>query len=251
MPIPVSDPVYTDVPTLAEQLNDKPLANFDAHAQEADFGHLLETVPAYLAQYNLTVATPAAQANNGGPVVQPTSPNQLSTLSAIQLPPQAKAAYILRASVRAGTATVPAASELTVESYGTTPSTQQIAIAPNGDIVVLAADAWTDLDVLVACFRLKQVVLTLPVVTNVATLPTGLGVQYLEQVNALVGTSTGYKVILVPGSGSPSAGQARLNLAKGTVTFASGDAVTQAQIWLGCAPTTKAFEALTSAATTP
>ncbi len=44
------------------------------------------------------------------------------------------------------------------------------------------------------------------------------------------GTSVGKKIILAPGAGAPAAGQARLNIAKTTVTFAVADAVTRARV---------------------
>jgi len=47
---------------------------------------------------------------------------------------------------------------------------------------------------------------------------------------AVAAGATGRKVVLVPGSGAPAAGQARLNLAKTTVTFAGADAVTSATV---------------------
>jgi hypothetical protein len=73
------------------------------------------------------------------------------------------------------------------------------------------------------------------VAANVLTLPaslTGRGVILLADANATAGTTLGKKIILVPGAGAPAAGQARLNLAKGTVTFAVADAVTAATVTL-------------------
>ena len=69
---------------------------------------------------------------------------QLGTLQSFGCPAKgAPAASILRARAWRGT-TTPA--ELTVEPYGTTPASGQIAVAPNGDLVVLASDAWLDVD---------------------------------------------------------------------------------------------------------
>jgi hypothetical protein len=263
MPIAIVDPVYTDAPTLAEQLTDAPLKNWDAHFQEADGGHLLESVPAFLTQYNMTLGpTAIAQFLTGGqnpstsgPYVQNTGicPQQLSTLATIVMPPEAKASYILRAQARVGTGTVPTAGELAVEAYGATPTTGQIAVAPNGDIVLLGSDAWTDLDVLVVCLRSKYVVLTLPVIaaTGVCALPAGLGVQYLQSATVLAGTTLGAKIVLVPATAAPATGKAQLDLAKANVRFATADAVTQAQIVLSVASALKSFEALSSIGTTP
>lgn len=153
----------------------------------------------------------------------------LATLLALVLPDDAKGLSIFRATARAGTVT----GELTPVAYGVTPTTGQIAVAPNGDIVTLAADAITDLD----CFYLPEKYdlyeLTLPVATHVATIPaafTAKGVSLLLEAIALAGTATGKKIILAPGAGAPAAGQARLNVAKSTVTFAAADAVTSCTI---------------------
>lgn len=157
----------------------------------------------------------------------------LATLHALQLPGNARASSILRATVRAGGVT----GELTPQAYGATPATTQISVAPNGDIVVLAADAITDMDVVYTAERGEVMTVTFPVISNVITLPTGAvwfanGVVALLAANALVGTTTGQKIVLVPGAGAPAAGQARLNIAKGTITFAAADAVTRASVTL-------------------
>lgn len=160
-----------------------------------------------------------------------TSPNNLATLDAIELPASGKAHTIFRATVRAGGVT----GELTPVAYGTTPAAGQIAVAPNGDIVVLAADAITDLDVVYMPERGDVIESVFPVSANVITLPTSItdrGVVLLADVEALEGTATGRKIVLVPGAGAPAAGQARLNIAKSTVTFAGADAVTRARVTL-------------------
>lgn len=159
----------------------------------------------------------------------------LGTLHALQLGERSRAITVSRAVVRAGGVT----GELTPAAFGATPTTGQIAVAPNGDIVVLASDAITDMDVWYLPNR-GDVVGTddkpsyFPVVSNVLTLPTTgywtRGVDTLLEVEAITGTSTGKKIVLVPGAGAPSAGQARLNLAKTTITFASADAVTRARV---------------------
>lgn len=154
----------------------------------------------------------------------------LATLLSLVLPDDAKGLNILRAYARAGTGTL---GELAVQTYGTTPAAGQIAVAPNGDIVTLAADAYTDIDVVYQPDKYDIAEVTLPVATHVLTLPTQLtarGAILLLDATATVGTSTGRKIILVPGAGAPAAGQARLNLAKTTVTFAAADAVTQATV---------------------
>lgn len=156
---------------------------------------------------------------------------QLNTLQAFVLPDDAKARVISRAYARAGGVTL---GELAVQTYGTTPTTGQIAVAPNGDIVVLASDAWTSVDIVYAPEKCDPVEIVVPVASNVATLPaqvTTPGVVMLCEAEVLAGTSLGAKIVLVPGS-SPSAGQCRLNLAKTQVAFNSGDAVTSVRLKL-------------------
>lgn len=164
------------------------------------------------------------------------SSNVLATLLALSLNDDAKASTILRAYARTATA---GTGELTVVAFGTTPTTGQIAVAPNGDIVTLAADAITSLDVLYQPEKGDVYEQEVDVATNVLTIPTQFtsnvpgvagGVILLHEAVATVGTATGNKIILVPGAGAPAAGQARLNLAKTTVTFAGADAVTRARI---------------------
>lgn len=168
------------------------------------------------------------------------SPYNLATLGTIVLPNEAKAASIVRATAIAGTA---AAGELAAQAFGATPATTQIAVAPNGDLVFLLTDAYTAVDVTYIPERGFSVETFFPVVSNVLTLPNsvvggGKGVALLTEAEAVSGTSTGKKIILVPGSGAPSAGQCRLNLAKTTVTFATADAVTRARVKLLCVETT-------------
>lgn len=160
-----------------------------------------------------------------------TNPENLATLDALDLPNSGKASAILRATVRAGGVT----GELTPVAYGTTPATTEIAVGPNGDIVTLATDAITDLDVVYAPERGDVIDTVFPVVSDVLTLPTSIatrGVVLLAYAEALEGTTTGRKIILVPGAGAPAAGQARLDVAKATVTFAAADAVTRARVKL-------------------
>lgn len=160
------------------------------------------------------------------------SPYNLATLGSLVLPDEAKASSIIRATAIAGTA---AAGELTIVGFGATPATTQIAVAPNGDIVGLLADAYTSVDITYIPERGFSVQSFFPVVTNVLTLPTGWtgtghGVALVTEVEAITATATGKKIILVPGAGAPVAGQCRLNLAKGTITFAGADAVTRARV---------------------
>lgn len=165
------------------------------------------------------------------------SPYQLATLEALTLPDDAKASTIDRAYSRAGGVT----GELTVVAYGVTPATGEIAVAPNGDVVVLAADAITSLDVTYQPEKQDIYEAELEVAANVLTIPapfTDQGVINLLEAEATTGTATGKKIVLVPGGGAPAAGQARLNVAKTTVTFAVADAVTKARVKFSTVPAT-------------
>lgn len=171
-------------------------------------------------------------------------PSSLATLGILKLPDNGKANTIHRAYARAGGV---ALGELTVAAPSATPTTTQIAITPSGDIACLLSDAYTSVDIVFTPERGDTNSLdktgevnssngnVFPVVTNVITLPAALtarGVILLAEAEALTGTATGKKIVLAPGAGAPAAGQARLNLAKTTVTFAVADAVTRARVKL-------------------
>lgn len=156
----------------------------------------------------------------------------LSTLDCLVLPNHAKAHSLLRGTVRAGTG---GTGEYTGQAYGTTPTTTQFGIAPNGDIVFLATDVVTDVDVSYIPERGDVIETVFPVVSNAIVFPTALtarGVVLLAECEALEGTATGKKVVLVPG-GAPAAGQCSLtSVTKAGVTFAAADAVTRARVVL-------------------
>lgn len=152
------------------------------------------------------------------------------TVQVVVLPDWFKAAAIHRATSRAGTVT----GELTAQAYGATPATTQIAVAPNGDIQVLATDAITDLDLVYVPERLEvvELVVTTGQTYTIPTEYTSRGVVLLQEAEGLAG-SAGKKNILVPGTVG-AAGTAKLNIAKSQVLF--GDAgITKARIKLGIA----------------
>lgn len=153
-----------------------------------------------------------------------TNPEDLATLDSIVLPDNAKAAFILRAYGRTGTA---GTGEMTVAARHAVPTTGQVAISPAGNLVFLPADILLDVDVEYLAER-GDVFETadLPVVSDVLTLPTALttkGVLVLLEANVKVGGVTGRKIILTPG-GTPATGQAALDVAKTQVDFFAGDA---------------------------
>lgn len=162
------------------------------------------------------------------PEVSPYAPG--ATVETIVLADQGRATGILRAYSRAGTVTGP----LTAVAPGTTPATGEISIQPDGNLMVLAADAITSLDVTYAPERGDIDVLdNWPVVSDAIALPariTNKGVVLLLEAEALEGTLTGKLSVLAPSGSAAATGQARLNLAKSSVKFAPADAVTKARV---------------------
>lgn len=173
---------------------------------------------------------------------------QLATVDTIKLAEDAKAATVLRAYARTGTGTL---GELTVAGYGATPTAGQIAVAPNGDIVLLATDAYTSVDVQYEPMEHDVVeFVDQPVVTGVVTIPksaTEKGVLALLEAEVQTGTITGKKGILVPlaggGAGLPATTKAQLTSEKTTVSFNNAtDAPLTARIKLAVArPSTDAM----------
>lgn len=156
----------------------------------------------------------------------------VNTVETVVLADDARATSILRAYSRAGTVT----GALTVVAPGTTPATGEISIQPDGNIMVLAADAITSLDVSYAPERGDVIELdNWPVVSDAIALPTKItdrGVVLLLEAESLTGTLTGKLRILTPSGSAAATTQARLNLAKTTVKFAPADAVTKARVKL-------------------
>lgn len=168
--------------------------------------------------------------------------NQLATLESFGLPMQARAESIVRAYARA-TGASGTLGELAVQAANTTPADAQIAVAPNGNIVVLAASDYVDVDVTYIPARGEVVELPeLPVTSNALAIPstyTDRGVVYLLEAVATEGTSAGRKIITAPSGSVASAGHARLDLAKANVKFNGTDAITKARVTLLVAPIAK------------
>lgn len=162
-----------------------------------DFDHLLKMGAILRSQINQVIRKKVPAADGA----------QLATLSGLGCVAKgAPAASILRAKAYTGGVT---AKELAPQAYGATPATGQIAVAPNGELVVLAADAWTDVDVTYAPERGDVITLPeLPVAAGILTLPTSvldaagkrkailLLSANLTKVSA--GVVTGPKIILIP-----------------------------------------------------
>lgn len=206
-----------------------------SHLQKSRIGDLLAGhLPQQLRQQD-----PAAQLN------------ELATLEGLGLPYHSRASSIQRATVRAGGVT----GELTPVAYGVTPGTGEVAVSPSGDIVFLAADAITDVDVNYVPEDGEVVELPeLPAPAGVLTLPTWItdrGAILLLEAEAITATITGRKIILVPGAASATL-QARLNVAKTTVIFNFGtDVVTTARVTLLVArPAAQRLDAVLASAPT-
>lgn len=196
--------------TIGNRITDGQIGAFLKYIQ---FGTILIGLPTAL-----RAAAPAAD------------PSSLATLQVVKLPDDAKAASLVRVTVRAGVAP----GELAILAFGATPITGQAAVTASGDIAFLAADAVTDADIIYIPEQHEVVEFQTDVVANVLTIPAAYASKaiLIEEVTADLGTALGRKVVLVPGAGAPAAGQARLNLAKTTVTFAGADAVTRATVKL-------------------
>jgi hypothetical protein len=165
------------------------------------------------------------------------SPYTDSSLLAITLPGASKGCVVLRGTSLVGGVT----GELTPVAYGVTPGTGEIAVAPNGDIVTLAADAITSLDVSYMPERGDEIELVLPVdpATGFCDIPqryVDRGVILLTEAEVTAGTLEQAMEILVPASSAPASTNARLSLPKSRVHFAVADAATEARIKLLLAP---------------
>lgn len=170
----------------------------------------------------------------------------LATLHVVKLPDDAKASNVFRATGKAGGVT----GEYAPQSYGTTPATGQCAVTPSGDLAFLAADAVTSVDFTYLPEQGEVYEATFDVATNAITIPAALAarVKFMMEAEATTAGSTGKKIILAPGAGAPAAGQARLNVAKTTVTFAAADAVTKARVKFLLAPSQDLSAALEATA---
>jgi hypothetical protein len=140
----------------------------------------------------------------------------------------APAAMIIGGYARSGAG---AAGPLAVVAYPPA-APNDVAIAPNGAIVTLPADAWTSVDVSYLPVKGDVVEVTSNVAANVLALPsnvTSAGAVMLLEAEALTGGSTGLKFVDAIGA-APAAGEAALNLALTQVSFAGADAVTKARV---------------------
>lgn len=211
----------TQATALAAILNLSPAnAMFDIMRQ-LGFGSMVRALPTYV--------------RNGAPAL---NPYNLSTVWTLGLPDDARANTAFDAYARAGSGT---AGKLVFDGItGTAPAAGHFAVTPNGDLAFATADAWTNVDVTYLPEKQDVVEVTLPVTSNVMTLPTGLGqlmaagVVTLIEAEALAGTVTGKCIVVSPSNSAPgTTKEANLNLAKATVLFTVADAVTSARVKVG------------------
>ena len=153
----------------------------------------------------------------------------------IRLPTDCKASRIRRASARAGGGTL---GEMTVHALGANPGANEIAVAPNGDIVTRHADLYTSVDVDYEPAVGKLVTVSnVPVVaaSGVCTLPawvTALHPHMLVQATSTAGTLVAAMTTTWRAAAAPATTFACLNLIGTIVYFAIADAVTMCNLTL-------------------
>lgn len=201
--------------TIKQSINRADLNTLADELRKLGFGDMLRALPTTLRRK----ATAAAVG------VHPV------TEFALLLPADAKAVSVISAYAVAGAGTL---GPLAV--IAGVPAAGQVAVAPNGDIVFAAADAWTSVDVVYQPAKADVFTFTGPVVpaTGVMALPvpaTALGVVSLQSATAISGTVTGAKEVVAEGA-VPAATLANLDLAKSQAQFAIADAVTSATVVL-------------------
>ena len=177
----------------------------------------------------------------------------VSTVISIALPDEAKAdpSGVVSVYVRAvsGGAVVGHYVQKSTTPF-TTPTTGTFATQPNGNIMLLAADLPTDVDVTYIPMRGKVITLDAqPVAADVFAIPSVLtatpnpnasgmpgGVIALLEVYSLAGTLTGQLRVKAPTATAPATGLANLDMAKENVLFAVADAVTSCRVKLLVCP---------------
>ncbi len=206
----------TSTSSLKVVLNNATPGPFESALQVMKFGNVMRAMPTWLRRIN-----PSTGVN----------PYALTTIQSIELPDDAKAAFLMQGFAYTGTGT---AGVMINDAWGTTPTTTlHMAITPSGDLAFLSADAWTSVDVLYVPDKYDLVEITLPVVSNAMVLPVGLGgVTGLFECESLTGTLKAKLVILAPG-GTATTGKCALTLDMTTVNFASANAVTSARVKFG------------------
>lgn len=195
--------------TKKDQFNNADENGLSARFQQFRLGDVLRALPTFLRSQVPTAGTVAT--------------GNLTTVDVIKLPTDAKAASILRCTVRAGGSV----GEFTNAAPDATPTTTQCGITPCGDIAfVHTTDLVTDVDVVYQPQRGEVVEAILTPATGVCTLPaawTARGVILLLEAEVLAGVTLGGKTVLTPlaggGAGLPATTKAQLTSNKTTASF--------------------------------
>lgn len=197
--------------TLKDLLNQATPQALADYFRVLQLGNVLRSLPVHL--------TKAA------PVAGTVATGNLTTVDVLKLPNDAKAAAILRCTVRAGGSV----GEFTLAAPDATPTTTQVGITPCGDIAFLhATDLVTDVDVTYVPQMGEVVEFFATAATGVVTIPAAYvarGVICLLEAEVISGTTLGGKRILTPlaggGAGLPATTLAQLTSNKSTVSFNS------------------------------
>lgn len=178
--------------------------------------------------------------------------NELATLNGLGLPYYARASAVLRATVRevSGGAVL---GELTPVAHDVTPGTGEVAVSPSGDVVFLAADLATVVDVVYAPIAGEVVELSLPAPLGIMTLPDEIIARnplLLLEATATAGTNLGRKIVLAPAAAVVATTKAAIAIDRSKVYFNfATDAVTAATVKLLLAPRHGLTEVLASVPT--
>lgn len=238
--------------SLAQVMNNPLPGQLPSELQLLAFGSLLRAMPTWIrrASPNTATANPYVVAGQGVSAPPPSgSPAGTVTPGAGftgQLPDDAKALTILRATAIAGTGTLgslvvdlQAVNDTNFATGGTGPAAGHIGVSPSGDIVTNATDAWTSIDVIYMPDKYDLAEFTNQGVNAssqyvIATGITTQGVVSLLEAEILTGTVTGKCAVLPPSASAPGATkQANLNAAKTLVLFKASDAPTLVRVKLG------------------
>lgn len=223
--------------TVRDALNRANSSTIATHLQKVQLG----TVVAGHVPQQISGAVPAAQTN------------ELGTVLGLGLPYTSRASAVLRATVRSvGSGSV--LGELTPVKHDVTPSTGEVAVSPSGDVVFLASDAATKVDVVYAPVAGEVVELTAPCPLGIMALPAWIVARnplLLLEATADVATIGGRKIILAPAAAVVVTTKAALAIDRSKVYFNyATDVVTYATVKLLLTPETPLVTALAAQATT-
>jgi len=135
-----------------------------------------------------------------------------------------KAKSIIAAYSRVGTLT-----GVLTPIQGPGPVTTQVGITDDGNIIFAAADAVTDAEVSFLTHEGAVVTKVVPVVSDIATLPSGSRAALLVAGSSLAGTLTGDFAVEARGT-TPTTGEVAITDTGETIEFAAADAVTSCEV---------------------